>query len=913
MIGVMRYAALAAVLAGASAWGQQVYFQSPSGSRYAEIIPGKESVLPNGRLLTPVGKRLYGGEDVWNTYLSPNDKTLAVISDSGLRIYPDFRAAKPESMDLRAAELTPAGREEEFKGIGNPAPAAVFSPDGSRLFLSMGDSGRIVRINTATWKADAVVNLNTPTLSASYAVDMLLSKDGKTLYVADVAHQRILTLDAATLKVIHSAEAGRQPYALALSEDGRRLFVANIGLFDYTIIPPTDDPAFFREGLTRPPFGFPSRPAREGVEFEGRQVAGLGDHLNPNAHSVFQYDLASQRAPRKVREAKTGTLIRAITDRGPAVGGSAPCALAVVNGKLFVSNSNNDTVQAFDERTLKPVGMISLTPRPELQGLRGVIPSGLAVDKARQRLYVCESGLNSVAAIDLKTMKVLGRTPTGWFPMQVRLTKGGGLVTANQKGIGRGPRGPLSARQPGDERFGMPDFPGMALVAGPPTFDSLRAGHQKVLGNNGLNPVSASSLPIQDIVPTEPGVRSKAIKHVVLITKENHTFDGIFGGLPGSKSEPAYAAWGINGWLSELGQDKRLPIMPNHWKTAQQFAISDNFYMEPQASGDGHRWLVGVYPSLWTSRNFYAGWSWQRNDSAKGRLGSMGSNGSQIPEDYLENGSMWEHFERNGVSFRNYGEGFEFPGQMEPGNPTRTGSILQVNHPINQALWNNTDWGYPVYNTNIPDIARVEWLKEDVEKTFRSQGKALPEFINITLCNDHGDRARPDDGYPYVGSYMADNDLAMGRLIEYLSQQPEWENMLILITQDDSGGDADHIDRHRSFIMAVGPHAKKGYVSNVHTSIMSIHKTIYQIFGMGPLNMFDAASTDLRDLLTDKPDAAPYAHVGVPKEVFDPMVAFNPDDPRLQEKRWLKPNIALDDPNFMDWLYRQQFGLGEGS
>jgi hypothetical protein len=410
-------------------------------------------------------------------------------------------------------------------------------------------------------------------------------------------------------------------------------------------------------------------------------------------------------------------------------------------------------------------------------------------------------------------------------------------------------------------------------------------------------------------IPLIPGKESEEIKYVVFITKENHTFDGIFGGLKGSVSEPDYAEYGRNGWIREKGKEERVPIMPNHINLAEKWAISDNFYMEPQASGDGHRWLVGVYPSYWTTRVFYSGWNFAPNNEVKGRLTSMGSNGSQIPEDYLENGSMWEHFDRAGITFRNYGEGYEFPAQAEPNNPPRSGSYLVVNHPLNKVLWENTDWGYPMYNTNIPDIARVEWFKEDIEKNFRAKGKPLPRFMNLTLCNDHGDRARPNDGYPFVCSYMADNDLALGRLVEYLSQQPEWKNMAIFVTQDDPGGDNDMIDRHRSFVLAISPYAKKGYVSKDHTSIMSILKTIYLIFGMGPNNQFDALATDLRDMFTAEPDFASYVHENSDPRVFVDKDAYNPNDPSwASKKKYMQPGVRMDDPKFIDWLRDQPTG-----
>jgi hypothetical protein len=445
-------------------------------------------------------------------------------------------------------------------------------------------------------------------------------------------------------------------------------------------------------------------------------------------------------------------------------------------------------------------------------------------------------------------------------------------------------------------------MPGMVNVVTVPSEAELAICTKEVLRNNGIvNRAAEMSAAPKSPIPVRPGSPSDKIKYVVFITKENHTFDGVFGALKGANGQPEYAEWGANGWIHEKGKSERVPVMPNHTRIAEQFAISDNFYMEPQASGDGHRWLVGVYPSLWTTRVFYAGWHFRKNDAAKGRLVPFGSNGSQIPEDYLENGSLWEHLDRGGVTFRNYGEGFEFPGTDEGEGTWKSGTFNVVNHPMPKVLFDNTCWDFPIFNMNIPDVARVEWFKEDLEKNYRRKGKPIPRFINITLCNDHGTRPSPKTGYPYVCSYMADNDLATGRLLEYLSRMPEWKQMAVFITEDDSGGDNDHVDRHRSFVLAAGPFAKRGYISHDHTSIMSIIKTIYAIFGLGSNNMFDALATDLRDMFNDSTDLRPYTHIPVDPRVFKPEATADPNDPKF-EKRKQMPTVRLDDPAFVQWL-----------
>ena len=867
-----------------------VYFEAPADRQFAKVLPGGITVLPNGRFLTPTGKRLWSGEDVWQVVVHPKgdcliaihtDRALADKPEAGFTVYTALDTDSPVRKDVSLAES---------------APAAVFTADGSKLVVSQGDASKLVVFNTSTWDKVQEIEIG----NKGYINDLVLSQDGKLAYGVDVASQELVTFDLALGKAIHRAKAGRQPYAIAMTPDGKSLIVANIGIFDYSVIPKPEAGKGHPSGLQYPAFGFPSKEARDGVEREGRKIPGLGDARVPDAQSVWTYALTDPKAPLRSGAAKSGVLIHGLAEGGKSVGGSAPNALLAHRDRVYVANANNDTISVFRTQGLAPIQTIKLAPIPELSRYRGVIPTGMAISPDGSRLYVCESGLNSVAVVDTKSGKTLGRIPTGWFPMQVRLMPDGKrLAVATQKGLGRGPRGAKTPRGASDERLGLVDMPGMVDLLDIPSDAQLATLTKQVLTNNGLVPKTMRTQ--QSVLPMKAGKASEKVEYVVFITKENHTFDGIFGGLKGATTEADYAEFGINGWIREKGKSERMPIMPNHVRLAEQFGISDNFYMEPQASGDGHRWLVGVYPSLWTTRVFYAGWDFRLDDSQKGRLVSFGSDGSQIPEDYLENGSMWEHLERNKISFRNYGEGYELPRSVEDDPNSKTGTNYVVNHPMPKVLYDNTCFDFPAYNTNIPDIARADWFIEDIEKYRKANKGKMPRFINIAICNDHGAGARPDRGYPYVASYMADNDLALGRIVEYLTHQPEWKKMAIFVTQDDSGADDDIVDRHRSFVLAISPFAKRGHVSHDHTSIMSIIRSIYLMFGLGPNNLFDALATPLHDMFTDKPDYTPYKHVSVDPRVFKPEETFDPNDPGFKRRRSERPP-KMDDPKFFEWL-----------
>ncbi len=824
--------------------------------------------------MTPIGERSYTGEDLFNVIVSPDGKTTIGMSQRQIHVF------SPNGHKMIS--------EKEW------SPAAVFSPDGKTLYVSEGDEGEIGAYDTATWEKRAGdIAINTGKDKDSYINDLAISSDGKYLYGVDVTNQELDVVDLEARKLVSHVKAGREPYAIAYDEAAHRVYVANIGLFDYSVITPVKGGL---PGLTRPAFAFPSKESEKGMQFEGRFVPGIGKPGTPDAQSVWSYDVSTPSNPTVVKKAISGMLIHAPADHGKAVGGSAPNALVVHGGKLYVSNANSDTVSVFDAANLKLLKTIKLAPTPLVERLRGVIPTGLAISKDGSRLYVCESGLEAVAVIDPKAGKVLGHIPAGYYPVMARLSDDDAtLSVGSQFGLGYGPRGYLTKRSETDDRPRSAECPGLIQRIDLNHLGSLSSLTAKVLENNGL---------------TGPLTRTvhfpKEIKHVVFITKENHTYDGIFGTVPGADGEPKYSEYGDQGWISEKGRTERVPIMPNHVALAKQFGISDNFYMEPGASGDGHRWLVGVYASIWTSRLYYAGWHFGTGN-AKGRYVSFESNGSQIPEDYLENGSVWEGLDRGHVSFRNYGEGFEFPGVDEDGPFSKTGAVEPINFPVPKVLFDNTCWDFPIFNTNIPDVARFDWFKEDLEKQFRSKKKSIPSFLNIAYCNDHGTGPRPKEGYPYVASYMADNDLALGQTIEYLSHTPEWKSMAVFVTEDDPGGDNDYVDRCRSFVLAIGPYCKHHYVSHDHTSIMSVIRSIYDIFGLGPNNLFDALATPLDDMFTDKPDFTPYKAIQSDPRVFKPEATFDPADPKFKKRRG-KPGMVMDDPNFIKFMEQRAQG-----
>jgi len=884
--------------------GLPPYLHAPSVETYAKHDPTGTTILPTGRLLKPLGRHFPVARWPYGLTMTKDGATLFVASDGVGSLVRNWRSAEPEFR-----EIVPVSSGRKRKNAGG----ADFSPDGKTLYWSGGDGGTVMVFNVEKGEKIGDIELNGPSSGSewadSYAVDVRCSPDGKLLYIADVTNFRVVVADALNRQVLSSVRVGRYPYALTAV--GNRVYVANIGLFEYQPIPPIPAEKAFTyggeggrarlpdpRGLSFPAFGYPSKEARDGVEFEGRFIPGLGEPNVPESFSVWGVDVSDPAHPQVISKLKTGLLVGAISDNGKTVGGRAPNYVVGRGDNVWVSNGNNDQIERIDLRLNRIVARQRLVPSPLVANVRGVAPAGMALSPDGKRLYVAEMGLNAVAVLDATTLKVLGHLPTAWYPYRVAVAPDGKtLAVICFRGFGNGPN--AGANRPNSPFLGMK---GVLTVAEVPADTALPGLTSRVLHCNGIVDRSADRARMSTpLIPGVPGKPSPIIKYVVFITKENHTYDTIFDRIPGAKHDPSLLRWGLHQTISAPGQPtlEDVAVMVNHNALARQFTVSDNFYMEPEASGVGHRWLVGIQPNNLMQMTYTVGWDFSAHSKAPGRRYSMGSNGSMIPEDYPEAGSMWEHLARHGITFRNYGEGFEFPGVLEETGMHRTGGRQVVNIPMPKVLYDNTCRDYPIFNMNIPDQYRAHWFIQDIEQNYLRKGKPLPQFLNIAICNDHGTRPNPERGYPYLASWMADNDLALGRIVEFLTHTPYWKNMVIFVTQDDAGGEPDHVDAQRSVLLVISPWAKRGYVSHRQTTIVSMHRTLYSIFGLPPLNMFDALANDFSDCFTTKPDYRPYKCLPVDPRIFDPEKAKDPNDPEYMKARTML-SVRMDDEEEME-------------
>ena len=518
------------------------------------------------------------------------------------------------------------------------------------------------------------------------------------------------------------------------------------------------------------------------------------------------------------------------------------------------------------------------------------MPAGLAVHG--QRLYVTEAGINAVAVIDTASNQVLGHLPVGWFPTAALVSEDGRtLYVANTKGKGSGPNGGDTFHPVNTGNYiGELEFGSISVISLSDE-SHLRQTTAAVVGNNEAALMPDAHLP--------------HLRHVFFIIRENRTYDEILGDLAGGDGDAKLARWGMHGWLSSTPQDKTLQVTPNAHALAQRFATSDRFFVDGDVSADGHRWVMGAAPTPW----FHIAWTSSYSDrrtgnpvsQAPGRRALGGGADAPMPEDEPEFGTLWEHVADAGLTIRNYGEGLEVEGGNELYGSEPTGQRMVLNAPVPQPVFTSTDRNFPTFNLGIPDQFRYDEFAKDFGKIL-SSGDA-PSLIVIRLPCDHTASPRARDGYPDKASYVADNDLALGKIMDFLSHSAIWKDSAVFVTEDDAQGGVDHVDAHRSVLLAMSPYIRKGYISHRHSSMASIQKTMYELLGAGPLNLEDRLSADLSDLFTTTPDLTPYVAAAADPKVFDPAKARLARPKNAEQAREL---LDCDDPKEIEAEFRRE-------
>ena len=842
-------------------------YHPPGGVSFPHTS-GNVTILPGGRALKPMGSSIDVGPGAMGLAISP--RGLIGVAATGFERF-GITVLEP-AKDKWQEQLIWAIPPDAVDGSGDKKAdrwtstsyGIAFDSEKS-IWISEGETGKVRLVDVSNGARRRVVSINAGDWHNSYTADLAIDPVRHILYVLDQANYRMVLIDTVKDVVLSSVNTGRMPFTITLSPDRNTAWVANVGMFRYSILP---------GGIPFPAFGFPSLESVAGAVRDSLtgsvKVAPVGDPNDRESNSVCGINVQDPLKPAVDSWYRTGPPVGGSVANGKdqpittAVGGGAPTGLLAVDDKLYVSNAHSDSITVISVADRKILGVIPLRV-PWLLSLRGFLPAGMAYDPVTKWLLVAEAGANAVGVIDTTRNVVIGHLPVGWYPTRVGIADGRVWVV-NARGKGTGPH---ASRVFEDPNTASTFYRGTITTFKMPVQEDLQKLTATTFAANGFFVENS-------IAPSMPA----AIRHVVLIVKEDRAFDEVLGDVGDASNGKAtanfaLARYGMHGRADGGGMRfsvKDAAITPNQHGIAKQFAFSDNFYSDGESEVDGHHWLNGVIPDLFTMSGLYAAYGGQRRfalDAATpGRLLFAGTNVATLPEEIPENGTLWHHLERNGVTFRNFGEGATMPGVVlgTGKGPAR----YRTNMPMPDPLYRNSSRDYPGLSLDVPDQTRADRFIAELDERYKSGKEPLPQFLYVTLPNDQTGEERPDAGYPYASSWVADNDLALGRILEYLSHSPWWKETAVFVTEDVAAGGIDLVDAHRTILLAAGPNVRRDYVSHTNSSFPGLLKTIFEILHIPALNLMDQTAASLRDMFTDVPDYTPYKAVAPEKRIFDP-------------------------------------------
>jgi len=496
--------------------------------------------------------------------------------------------------------------------------------------------------------------------------------------------------------------------------------------------------------------------------------------------------------------------------------------------RLFVANANSNSVSVIDLPSRKATEVLNTALAPDAP--IGSTPNSLALSADDGTLYIANADNNCLAVYDVSDpehSRSLGFIPVGWYPTSVRMA-GRTLVVANGKGFSSMPNpdasGPMghpatykkTGSRPADQYIGSMLKGSLSFIP-EPSADSLAAWSQQVYANTPYSSAKAQMAPGEEGNPIPRRVGDPTpIKYVFYVLKENRTYDQVLGDMPGGNGDTSLVLFGQR-------------ITPNAHALAAEFVLLDNFYVDAEVSADGHNWSMAAYATDFVEKN------WPYNYSGRG--GKYDFDGSR-PVANPTKGFIWDYCHRAGVSFRNYGE-FE-----DNGSPTL--ELLKKKENYCKA--------YPGWNLDIQDIRRESIFEHDFDSLV--QAGSVPKFSTIYLPNDHTSGLHKGSYTPIA--QVADNDLALGRLVDYISHSAIWKESAIFVLEDDAQDGPDHVDAHRSPAFVISPYIRKRTVDHTLYSTSSILRTMELIVGLPPMSQYDAAAIPLFASFSANADTTAY-------------------------------------------------------
>jgi len=686
------------------------------------------------------------------------------------------------------------------------------SPEGDRVVLSLSGYAKqgIQVIDPSSGRV--VQEIEQP----SAFVGLTFSPDGHSLYSSggnqDVVYRydwtngRATLRDSLVLAVKRRPNGTRYPAGIALSPDGRTLYVAENIADSLAVVDVQSGTVVQRFGLERYPYDVV-------VDAAGTvYVSAWGGTTVSVFSAAGSGRLRDAAAIRVARHPSTMLLNRDAT-------------------RLFVASGSTDQVAVLDTKSRNVVAR--LLDAPPAGPAEGATPNALALSPDGTRLFVAEADANAVGVFDLSAAtsgiasatgsdSLRGRIPSGWYTCGV-LVAGDALLAASGKGYGSiansGGPNPVAGRT---EKYTLNLLNGgiMRLRLVELTPDALSRYSVRVATANGWGPSARQH-------------RYPPFEHVIYVIKENRTYDQIFGDDPKGDGDTA------NVFFPKI-------VSPNHHALADRFGLFDRFFVNAEVSPDGHNWSTAAYATDYLEKTVPSHYS----VPSRGRTYDYeGTNRGAIPNDDAAepaSGYLWNLAEKKGITYRNYGEFVSPAPRRSPDDPI----TYRGNKPFLAA---HTNPAYPGFELTIRDQHRMDVYLAELQE-FIARGQ-MPALETVRLPNDHTSGLMANRASPRAA--FADNDLALGRMIEAISKSPFWKNTVIFVLEDDAQNGADHVDSHRAPMLVISAYNKAGTIHRF-TNTTDVLRTIEEILGLESMSQFDYFGRPLRDIWSDTPDLRPY-------------------------------------------------------
>lgn len=497
---------------------------------------------------------------------------------------------------------------------------------------------------------------------------------------------------------------------------------------------------------------------------------------------------------------------------------------------LYVANADDNSVSVISTQTNKVIETLNAALFPNAPS--GSTSNGVALSEDGKKLFVANADNNCLAVFDVSTPAKafsVGFIPVGWYPTNVKVV-GKQILVTNGKGLSSLPNphgpNPMGIKQgvlhhAGDTAKPAPVQYIAGLFKGSLSFVPLPGAAQQALYSRAvyqntpyskdkeLNPEGEPGNPIPDKVG-----RSSPIKYVFYIIKENRTYDQVLSDVPGGNGDTSLLLFGEK-------------ITPNQHKIVKDFVLFDNFYVDAEVSADGHNWTMGAYATDYLEKTWPTSYG--------GRGGSYAGEGKRKIANNRD-GFLWDHCARFGVSYRSYGE-FGSYGKADL-----------------KSLQGKMATGFAGWDLSIHDTTRFRQWRADFDSLLAIN--AVPQFSSVRLGGDHTEGMRAGKWTPYA--HVADNDLAVGMLVDYISKSAIWKETAIFIVEDDAQNGPDHVDAHRSTLYVVSPYVKRKTIDHTMYSTSGVLRTIELLLGLPPMTQYDAAAVPLYRSFTEVPDFTPY-------------------------------------------------------